>query len=145
MISTNNYICFVIIKTQKPGDYNLGPTQGNPDRYSYSGENYHKSYINQGDRWVIKFRLGLNLFDLINWLTPLGGYEEEIVRWRWSQDLFCSWMRAHGAWWLFLDLDIFESRERLLGFVTGICREGRWNFADQRTNVHKKLCTLPND
>jgi len=26
MISTNNYICFVIIKTQKPGDCNLGPT-----------------------------------------------------------------------------------------------------------------------
>ena len=25
MISTNNYICFVIIKTQKPGDCNLGP------------------------------------------------------------------------------------------------------------------------
>ena len=26
MISTNNYICFVIIKTQIPGDCNLGPT-----------------------------------------------------------------------------------------------------------------------
>jgi len=26
MISTNNYICFVIIKTLKPGDCNLGPT-----------------------------------------------------------------------------------------------------------------------
>jgi len=26
MISTNNYICFVIIKTQKQGDCNLGPT-----------------------------------------------------------------------------------------------------------------------
>ena len=26
MISTNNYICFVIIKTPKPGDCNLGPT-----------------------------------------------------------------------------------------------------------------------
>ena len=26
MISTNNYICFVIIKTQQPGDCNLGPT-----------------------------------------------------------------------------------------------------------------------
>jgi len=25
MISTNNYICFVIIKTQKSGDCNLGP------------------------------------------------------------------------------------------------------------------------
>jgi len=23
----NNYICFVIIKTQKPDDYNLGPTE----------------------------------------------------------------------------------------------------------------------
>jgi len=27
MISTNNYICFVIIKTQKPVDFNLGPTR----------------------------------------------------------------------------------------------------------------------
>ena len=26
MISTNNYICFLIIKTQKLGDCNLGPT-----------------------------------------------------------------------------------------------------------------------
>jgi len=26
MISTNNYIYFVIIKTQKSGDCNLGPT-----------------------------------------------------------------------------------------------------------------------
>jgi len=27
MISTNNYICLVIIKTPKPGDCNLGPTK----------------------------------------------------------------------------------------------------------------------
>ena len=26
MISTNNHICFAIIKTIKPGDCNLGPT-----------------------------------------------------------------------------------------------------------------------
>jgi len=30
----------------------------------------------------------------------------------------------------------------MLGFVTGICREGRRNFGDQRTDVHKELCTL---
>jgi len=32
-----------------------------------------------------------------------------------------------------------------LGFVTGICRDGRLNFGDQRTDVHKELCTLPVD
>jgi len=35
------------------------------DRYSYGGENSHKSCVDQGDRWLFKFRLGLNLFDLI--------------------------------------------------------------------------------
>jgi len=39
-------------------------------------------------------------------------------------------MQAHEAWWLFSDLHIFESRGRLLGFVTGIRREGRRNFRD---------------
>jgi len=43
----------------------LGVQQGSSDRYSYSGVNSHKSCVDQGDRWVIKFRLGLNLFDLI--------------------------------------------------------------------------------
>ena len=27
----------------------------------------------------------------------------------------CAWMRAHGAWLLFSDLDVFKSRGRLLG------------------------------
>ena len=31
---------------------------------------------------------------------------------------------------------------RLSGFVIGIRHEGRRNFEDQRTNVHKELCTL---
>ena len=57
----------------------------------------------------------------------------------------CAWMRAHGAWWLFSDLDVFESRGRLLELVTGTRREGRQNFGDQRMDVHKKLCTLPVD
>ena len=35
--------------------------------------------------------------------------------------------------WLFSDLNVFESRERLLGFVTGIRREGKRNF---RKNGH---------
>ena len=43
----------------------LGTHQGSPDRYSYGGANSHRSCVDQGDRWVIKFRLGLNLFDLI--------------------------------------------------------------------------------
>ena len=36
MISTNNYIYFVIIKTQKPGDCNLGPTS-----YRWTFRNLH--------------------------------------------------------------------------------------------------------
>jgi len=43
----------------------LGTQQGSSDRYSYGGANSHRSCIDQGDHWVIKFRLGLNLFDLI--------------------------------------------------------------------------------
>ena len=42
-----------------------GAQQESLDRYSYGGANSHKSCVNQGDRWVIKFRSGLNLFDLI--------------------------------------------------------------------------------
>ena len=43
----------------------LGAQQGSPDRYSYGGANSHKSCVDQGDHWEIKFRLGLNLFNLI--------------------------------------------------------------------------------
>ena len=52
------------------GRLRLGAQQGNPDRYSYSEANSHRSCVDQGDHWVIKFRLGLNLFDLIKMLTP---------------------------------------------------------------------------
>ena len=38
---------------------------GSPNRYSYGGANSHKSCVDQEDHWVIKFKLGLNLFDLI--------------------------------------------------------------------------------
>ena len=107
----------------------LGAQQGSLDRYSYGEANSHKSCVDQGDHWVIKFRLGLNLFDLIKLWTPWRGYGKEGVRWRWNQVLFnCAWMRAHEAWWLFSDLDVFESRGRLLEFVTRIRREGRRNF-----------------
>ena len=27
----------------------------------------------------------------------------------------CAWMRAHEAWWLVSDLDVFKSKWRLLG------------------------------
>jgi len=43
----------------------LGAQHGSPDRYSYGGVNSHKFFVDEGDRWVIKYRLGLNLFDLI--------------------------------------------------------------------------------
>jgi len=33
-----------------------------------------------------------------------------------SQELFnCALTWAHGAWWLFSDLDVFKSKGRLLG------------------------------
>ena len=47
------------------GRLGLGAQQGSPDRYSYGGANSYRSCVDQGDYWVIKFRLGLNLFDLI--------------------------------------------------------------------------------
>jgi len=43
----------------------LDAQQGSPDRYSYGGAKSHKSCVGQRDRWVKKFRLSLNLFDLI--------------------------------------------------------------------------------
>jgi len=43
----------------------LGAQPDRSDRYSYGGANSHKSCVDQGDRWEIKFGLGLNLFDLI--------------------------------------------------------------------------------
>ena len=33
--------------------------QESPNRYSYGGANSHKSCVDQGDRWIIKFRLSL--------------------------------------------------------------------------------------
>ena len=45
--------------------FRLSAQQDSPDRYSYGGANTHRSCIDQGEHWVIKFRLGLNLFDLI--------------------------------------------------------------------------------
>ena len=32
-----------------------------------------------------------------------------------SSLLNCAWMRAHGTWRLYSDLDVFKSRGRLLG------------------------------
>jgi len=43
----------------------LGAQQDSLDCYSYGRVNSHRSYADQGDRWVIKFRLGMNLFNLI--------------------------------------------------------------------------------
>ena len=42
-----------------------GTQQESSDYYSCVGTNSHKSCVNQRDCWVIKFRLNLNLFDLI--------------------------------------------------------------------------------
>ena len=47
------------------GRLELGTQQGSPDRYSYGGANSHRSCVDQENHWVIKFKLGLNLFDLI--------------------------------------------------------------------------------
>ena len=43
----------------------LDAQQDSPDHYFYGGANYHRSCGDQGDRWVIKFTLDLNLLDLI--------------------------------------------------------------------------------
>jgi len=61
MISSSN------VQLNPEGRLGLGGagTYEIPDHYLYGGANYHKSCMDQGDRWVIKFRLGLNLFDLI--------------------------------------------------------------------------------
>jgi len=42
----------------------LGAQQDSLDRYSYDGANSYRSCVDQEDNWVIKFKLGLNLFDL---------------------------------------------------------------------------------
>ena len=47
------------------GRLGLGAQQGSPDRYSYGRANSHRSCVDQGDHWVIMFRMDLNLFDLI--------------------------------------------------------------------------------
>ena len=47
------------------GRLGLGAQQSSPDQYSYGEANSHKSSVDQGDRWVIKFGSGLNLFDII--------------------------------------------------------------------------------
>ena len=39
--------------------------QGSSDPYSCVGANSHKSCMDEGDRWVIKFRSGLSLLDPI--------------------------------------------------------------------------------
>jgi len=44
---------------------NTSAKQESPDGYSYGGANSHKFCMDQGERRVIKFRSGLNLFDLI--------------------------------------------------------------------------------
>ena len=41
----------------------LGAQQDSLDHYSHSGASSHKFCVDQGGRWVIKFRLSLNLFD----------------------------------------------------------------------------------
>jgi len=43
----------------------VGAQQESPDRYFYGGVNSHKFFVDQEDRWVIKFRPGMNLFVLI--------------------------------------------------------------------------------
>jgi len=47
------------------GRLKLSAQQESPDRHSYDRVNSHKFCVDQGDSWLIKFRSGLNLFDLI--------------------------------------------------------------------------------
>jgi len=50
--------------------------QGSPNHFCV-GVNSHKSCMDQGDRWVIKPRSGLNLFDLIKLWTQRGLWRRE--------------------------------------------------------------------
>ena len=43
---------------------------------------------------------------------------------------------AHGVWWLFLNLDVFESKGRLLEFVTRNIVK-----ADKSSEVKEQTCT----
>ena len=53
------------VQLYSEGRLGLGMQQESRDRYSYGGANSHRSCVDQEDRWVIKFRLGLSLSDLI--------------------------------------------------------------------------------
>ena len=60
---------------------------------------------------------------------------------------------ALQVYWFLLDKNIFLPNQISFGqlnevsvrIVTGIHREDRWNFGDQRMDVHKELRTLPVD
>jgi len=41
-----------------------------------------------------------------------------------------------------LGLERIQVKEKIVRIMTGIRREGRRKFRDQRTNMHKKLCTV---
>ena len=110
------------------GDWDYAQ-QGSPDRYSYGGANSHRSCVDQEDHWVIKFNLGLNLFDLIKMWTPWGRYREEGLRWRWSQ--VCSIVRVcehmeHGG---YLGLVRIQVKGEIVRIMTWICRED-WLMSD---------------
>ena len=79
----------------------LGAQQDSPDRYSYGRVKSYKSCVDQEDRWVIKFSLGLNLFALIKLWTHEGVMEKR----EWDEDevKFCSIVRGcehmgHGGY-----------------------------------------------
>ena len=81
----------------------LGTQQDSPDRYSYGGANSHRSCADQGDHW------GPN--QDVNPMRELWRRGSEMEM---KLSLFnCAWMRAHGTWWLFSDLEVFKSRRRL--------------------------------
>ena len=44
-----------------------------------------------------------------------------------------------------LGLGRIQIKGEIVRIMTGIRREGRQNFKDQRMTVYKKLCTLPVD
>ena len=75
-------------------------------------------------------------------MNPIRGLWRRGSEMEMKTSLFNCVMRAHGAWWLFSDFDVFESRERLLGFMTRIRRERRQNFINERTDMHKELCIV---
>jgi len=108
-----------------------GTQQGSPNRYSNGRANSHKSCIDQGDRWMIKFRSGLNLFDLIKlrtlWEIWRRGSEMEMK----SRVIHLCIDVSTWSMVTILRLECIQVKGEIVKIVTKIHREGRQSFRNQ--------------